>query len=141
MTRLAAQCGIPPHIAQYPFEIVWQRGVSHAFCLVFIGYRASTAEIPLLWGGYRTSTSHALQGGNAQKRRGGVSHPIGHVETLGERQSIAQKGVRAIDARNSWLEMAQMLQKPLFALPGCQRTSVNTLLCDTLGLAETPKTP
>ena len=29
-------------------------------------------------------------------------------------------------------EMAQMLQKPVFALPGCQRTSVNTLLCDTL---------
>ena len=26
-------------------------------------------------------------------------------------------------------EMAQMLQKPVFALPGCQRTSVNTLLC------------
>ena len=31
--------------------------------------------------------------------------------------------------------MAQMLQKPVFALPGCQRMSVNTLLCDTLGLA------
>ena len=33
-------------------------------------------------------------------------------------------------------EMAQMLQKPVFALPSCQRTSVNTLLCDTLALAE-----
>ena len=33
-------------------------------------------------------------------------------------------------------EMAQMLQKPVFALPGCQRMSVNILLCDTLGLAE-----
>ena len=32
--------------------------------------------------------------------------------------------------------MAQMLQKPVFALPGCQRMSVNTLLCDTLGLAD-----
>ena len=32
--------------------------------------------------------------------------------------------------------MAQMLQKPVFALPGCQHMSVNTLLCDTLGLAE-----
>ena len=30
--------------------------------------------------------------------------------------------------------MAQTLQKPVFALPGCQRMSVNTL--DTLGLAE-----
>ena len=29
-----------------------------------------------------------------------------------------------------------MLQKPVFALPGCQRMSVNTLLCDTLALAE-----
>ena len=29
-----------------------------------------------------------------------------------------------------------MLQKPAFALPGCQRMSVNTLLCDILGLAE-----
>ena len=25
---LAAQCEIPPHIAQYPFEILSQRGVS-----------------------------------------------------------------------------------------------------------------
>ena len=32
--------------------------------------------------------------------------------------------------------MAQMVQKPVFALPGCQRMSVNTLSCDTLGLAE-----
>ena len=33
-------------------------------------------------------------------------------------------------------EMAQMLQKPVFAHPGCQRMSVNTLLCDTLALAD-----
>ena len=32
--------------------------------------------------------------------------------------------------------MAKMLQKPVFALPGCQPTSVKTLLCDTLGLAK-----
>ena len=55
---------------------------------------------------------------------------------FGRAPSIAQEGVRAIDARNSQLEMAQMLQIPVFALPGCQRMSVNTLLCDTLGLAE-----
>ena len=30
---LAAQCEIPPHIAQYPFAIVSQRGVSHPFAL------------------------------------------------------------------------------------------------------------
>ena len=67
-TSLVAQCEIPPPIAQYPFEIVSQRGVSHPFALFYIWYRASIAEIPLLRGGYRTSTSHALQGGNAQKR-------------------------------------------------------------------------
>ena len=33
-------------------------------------------------------------------------------------------------------ELAQMLQSPVFALPGCQRMSVNSFLCDTLGLAE-----
>ena len=54
---------------------------------------------------------------------------------------IAQKSVRAIDARNSQLEVAQMLQKPVFALPGCQRMRVNTLLCDTLGLAEMERQP
>ena len=55
---------------------------------------------------------------------------------LGERQSIAQKGVRAIDARNSWLENGSDASEPVFVLPGCQRTNVNTLLCDTLGLAD-----
>ena len=34
------------------------------------------------------------------------------------------------------LEMAKVLQKPVFALPGYQPISVNTLLCDTLGLAD-----
>ena len=41
-------------------------------CLVFTWYRASIAEIPLLWGrgggGVSHLTSHALQGGNTQKR-------------------------------------------------------------------------
>ena len=62
----AAQCKIPRHFAQFFVEIVAQRGESHPFALFFMWYRASIAEIPLLWGvGYRTSTSHA---------------PIGHVE-------------------------------------------------------------
>ena len=47
---------------------------------------------------------------------------------MGERQSIAQKGVRAIDTRIHSYEMAQMLQKRVFVLPGCQRMGVNTLL-------------
>ena len=32
--------------------------------------------------------------------------------------------------------MAKALEKSVFALPGCQQISVNTLLCDTMGLAE-----
>ena len=56
-------------------------------------------------------------------------------QEMGERQSIAQKGVCAIVARNPRLEMAQMLQKPVFVLPGFQQMSVNTLLCDTVVLA------
>ena len=37
---------------------------------------------------------------------------------MGERQSIAQKGVRAIDARNSQLENGSNLQKPSIRAPG-----------------------
>ena len=36
----------PPYRA-IPFEIVSQRGLSHTFCLVFLEYRASIAEIPI----------------------------------------------------------------------------------------------
>ena len=54
---------------------------------------------------------------------------------LGERQSIARVFALLTPDIHSY-EMAQMLQKPLFALRGCQRMSVNTLLCDTLALAE-----
>ena len=45
--------------------------------LVFIGYRASIAEIPLLSGGYRTSTSHALHGprGETLRKEGGGIAP------------------------------------------------------------------
>ena len=68
-----------PHIAQYPFAIA-EGGIA-PICLVFKGYRASIAEIPLLRGGYRTSTLYALQGGKRSEKGEGVSHPIGHVET------------------------------------------------------------
>ena len=63
-----------PPIAQYPFEIVSQRGVSHPFALFLIGYRASIAEIPLLRGGVsHLHFANALQGGNSQKRGGGIA--------------------------------------------------------------------
>ena len=54
-----------------------------------------------------------------------------------ESAKVSHKRVFALltpEIRSS--KMAQMLQKPVFALPGCQRMSVNTLLCDTLGLAD-----
>ena len=57
----------PPYRA-IPFRDSIAEGGIAPICLVFIGYRASIAEIPLLRGGYRTSTSHALHGGNAQTR-------------------------------------------------------------------------
>ena len=70
------------HIAQYPFEIVSQKGVSHAFCLVFIGYRASIAEIPLLWGGGGIAPPlRMLSKGETLRKWGGGIALRGHVET------------------------------------------------------------
>ena len=69
-THLAAQCEIPPPYRAIPFRDSIAEGGIASICLVFIGYRESIAEIPLLrgGGGYRTSTSHVLKGGNAEKR-------------------------------------------------------------------------
>ena len=56
---------------------------------------------------------------------------------LWESAKVSHKRVFALlTPENPHLGMAQMLQKPMSALPGCQQMSVNTLLCDTLGLAE-----
>ena len=68
-TSLAAQCEIPPlsRNALARYDSIAEGGIA-PICLVFTGYRANIAEIPLWRGGYHTSTSHALQGGNAQKR-------------------------------------------------------------------------
>ena len=72
MMSLAAQMrDTPPHIVQYPFEMASQRGVAHAFCLAFVGYRANIAEIPPLLlggGGIAPPLRMFSQGGNAQKR-------------------------------------------------------------------------
>ena len=66
---LAAQCEMPPPYRAIPFrDSIAEGGIARVF-LVFIKYLASIAEIPLLWGGgYRTSTSYTLQGGNVQGR-------------------------------------------------------------------------
>ena len=40
------------------------------------------------------------------------------MSTVGERQGITQKGVRAIDARNSWLENGSNAAKTSVRAPG-----------------------
>ena len=56
---------------------------------------------------------------------------------LGERQGIARKVVRAIQAEQLKLKVAKVQQKPVFAaLLDCQQISGNPHVYDTLGLAE-----
>ena len=78
---ISGQIGKRPHLAStpppnlallkyraIPFRDSIAEGGIAPICLVFIGYRAGIAEIQLLRGGYRTSTSHALQGGKRSER-------------------------------------------------------------------------
>ena len=85
-----------PHIAQYLFEIVSQRRVSHPLALFSCGIAQVSLRYPFCglwaWSGYRTYTSHALQRGNAQKRGRGVSHP----NWSGTYKRRRQKGVSLI---------------------------------------------
>ena len=73
--NLAGQCKIPLDIARYPFKIVSQWGVSHAFCLVFIGYLASIAEIPPFVGrgGIVPPLCMLSKGGALKKGEGGIA--------------------------------------------------------------------
>ena len=67
---LAAQCEIPPHIAQYLFEIVSQRGVSHPFALLSCGIAQVSLRYPF-WrggGGIAPPLRMLSQGGKSQKR-------------------------------------------------------------------------
>ena len=75
-----AQCEIPPHIAQYLFEIVSQRGVSHPFALLSYGIAQVSLRYPL-WGGGIAPPLRMLCKGETLRKGEGVSHPIGHVET------------------------------------------------------------
>ena len=58
------------------------------------------------------------------------------LNSVGEQKGIPQKGVRVVAAETLQLEMAKARLKPMFALLGCQQINVNTLWCDTLGLAD-----
>ena len=55
---------------------------------------------------------------------------------MGERQSIAQKGVRAIDARNSQLDNGSNASKTSVHAPGLSADEQEHPWCDTLGLAD-----
>ena len=63
-TILAAHCEIPP-ISRNTLSRWYRRGGIAPICLVFIGYRASIAEITPFEGGYRTS-----RGKRSEKGRG-----------------------------------------------------------------------
>ena len=65
----------PPIAQLYRFEIVSQRGVSHAFRLVFIGYRAGITEIPLLRGGGIAPPLRMLSTGERIRKGGGGIAP------------------------------------------------------------------
>ena len=90
---------IPPYLAR-PFRDDIAEGGIAPICLVFIGYRASIAEIPLLrgGGGYRTSTSHALQGGNGQKRGRGYRTKLAMLRHQ-KPHSAQQGGIAEIVSR------------------------------------------
>ena len=60
----------------------------------------------------------------------------GFSRILGEHQSIAQKGVRAIDARNSQPENDSNATKTSVRAPGLSTDEREHPLCDTLALAE-----
>ena len=78
---LAAQCEIPPLHRARPFRDSIAEGGIAPICLVFRGYRASIAEIPLLGGGGLAPPLRMLSTGETLRKGEGVSHPIGHVET------------------------------------------------------------
>ena len=69
----------PPYRA-IPFRDSIADGGIAPICLVFTGYRASIAEIPLLRGVSHLHFACSSWGKRSEKGEG-VSHPIGHVAT------------------------------------------------------------
>ena len=82
VTNFAAQCEIPPPLSRHTFSRWYRRGGITPICLVFKGYRASIAEIPLLLGGGISHLHFACSPKGRRSEKGdGVSHQIGDVET------------------------------------------------------------
>ena len=70
----------PPYRA-IPFRDIIAEGGIAPICLVFIGYHAGIAEIPLLRGGVSHLHFACSPMGKRSEKGEGVSHPIGHAET------------------------------------------------------------
>ena len=72
----------PPYRAIPCRDSIAEAGIAPV-CLVFIGYRANIAEIPLLWGGGGSAPPLRMlfRGGKRSEKGEGVSHPVGHVPT------------------------------------------------------------
>ena len=70
---LAAQCEIPPRIAQYPFEIVSQRGVSHPFALFSEGIVQVSLRYPFWGGGIAPPLCMLCKGESLRKGGGGIA--------------------------------------------------------------------
>ena len=87
---LTQQAGFPPpqqpSVRYPPYRAIPLRdsiaeGGIAPICLVFMWYRASIAEIPLLGGGGVSHLHFACSPRGKRSEKGeGVSHPIGHVE-------------------------------------------------------------
>ena len=76
----------PPYRAILFRDTIAERGIARVLpCLYVVSrkYRWDT----FVGGGYRTSTLHAIQEKTHRKKREGVSHPIGHVETTKKNMS------------------------------------------------------
>ena len=87
-----------PQYRAIPFRDSSQRGVSHPFALFSKGIAPVSLRYPF-WGGggYRTSTSHALHGGNAQTGGRGYRTQLAMLR----HQNQKNPRVRKICVRNS----------------------------------------
>ena len=84
-SKISFQVSVPvrdtPLYRAMPFRDSVAEGGIAGVCLVFIGYRASIAEIPLLCRGVSHLHFACSVRGKCSEKGEGVSHPIGDVAT------------------------------------------------------------
>ena len=130
----------PENLCEYFFRICLgicikgQGFLVHFFWSLFPGKRST--KTPRKFRGNSEQNSGQNSGRNFEKF-GELSFCTFSDLKHWESAKVSHKGVFALlMPEYPQLEMAQILQKPVFALLGSQQMSVNTLLCDTLGLDE-----